>query len=112
MLKKRRLLIVSTLVSVVLLIIVGLVAALSCCEPQFTGAEDIQTEVLSEKFKPDVKAKVEFLWFTIDIKVKTSGEIDNKKIGEYTLTHTSSYFFKDLSTPHRPKSEPKMITLR
>lgn len=98
MLKKRRVLIVLTLVSVVLIMIVGLVTALSCCEPQFIGTKDIQMEILSEKFKPDVKAKVEFLWFTIDVKVKTSGEIDNKKTGEYTLTHTASYFFKDFKT--------------
>ncbi len=102
MLKKRRLLIISVLVAVVVLI-AGLVTAFSCCEPQFVGTEDAQIEVLSENFESGVKAKVRFLWFNIDVKVETNGEIDNNKIGEYTLTHTASYFFKNFKTTSKVK---------
>ena len=102
MLKKRRLLIISVLVSVVVLI-VGLVTAFSCCEPQFIGTEDAQIEVLSENFEPGVKAKVRFLWFNIDVKVETKGEINNNKTGEYTLTHIASYFFKNFKTTSKVK---------
>lgn len=102
MLNKRRTLIIAVLVSVTLLI-AGLVTALSCCEPQFVGTECAQVEVMSENFESDVKAKVPFLWFNIDVKVETNGEIDNTKIGEYTLEHTASFFFKKFKTTSKVK---------
>lgn len=122
MLKEKRFLKLGVIIaSAVVLVAVLFVVALSCCEPQFVGAENTQIEVLSKNYESSVKAKVHFLWFDIDVKVQTDGKVDTQTIGEYTLTHTASFFGKKFkagsivkvvdTTPPEIRTEEDNVTI-
>ncbi|MBO5852553.1 MAG: polysaccharide deacetylase family protein [Clostridia bacterium] len=94
MLKKRRVIIICSIASAVILTLAAaFFIVLSKAEPKLTlDCKQRQIEALSNYKKSDVKAEVTVLGMTFAIPTKTSGTVDTKKTGEYTLKHTAAFF--------------------
>ena len=122
-LKKKKIIIISVIAAAVLaLIAIITVFALSRCGVKFIGnVDNRQIEVLSQYSGSNVKAEVDFLWFKIHPKTETSGEVNTKKTGEYTLVHTAKFFggtYETISkvmvvdtTPPEIKTEDDNVTI-